>query len=252
MATFSFSEGDLQLHVAKVGLDIFPPIELRSERTRLNMFYEEAVRRWPNLFDGIHATDTEFKIVREFREHPDRHGPKVSLDTFVLTQRGPVFVFPLLLPEPVGDTGLGTGYLKQFREICELFLRAVPEKKIMRVGLVRELVFGTGATSCVNLLTSECSFAGADLMGGKSLVAYRDLRCNIRLEVEPIQVMKATQMPIGTRVEEPAGYGLRVRLDVNNCEIRPLDDADIDMVLDRATSLWPDALLKYLNERRVS
>ena len=67
----------------------------------------------------------------------------------------------------------------------------------------------------------------------------------------PCQIQMTTQLPVGTKVEQQTGYGLRVVLDVNNWEIRPLEDSDIEEVLTRATGLWPAQLLEYLNGRKA-
>ncbi|MFQ5805674.1 MAG: hypothetical protein ACE5I3_04405 [Phycisphaerae bacterium] len=230
-------------------MDIFPPVEIRNERTRLNMFYEEVCSRWEELFEKLVASDTEFKISKAFRERPGVRGPSIPVDTFTLTPRGPVFVFPVLLPKPVGKTGLEGTYIDKFNEVRELFFSALTNLKIMRVGMVRDLVFGTSETPCQHMLANQSSFSGADLLGGKCQLSFRDAKCNIRLEFGPVEVTKTTQLPVGTRVNQHAGYGLLVKLDVNNSEIRPLDDADIQGILERAASLWPDELLDYLNER---
>lgn len=56
-----------------------------------------------------------------------------------------------------------------------------------------------------------------------------------------------TQLPVGKKVEEPVGFGIKVTLDINNTELRELGDADIEEILERAVGFWPDELLKYLS-----
>ena len=252
MEPSALSVSDLCLHVVKFGIDIYPPVEIPNERTRLNMFYEEARARWPKLFDRLIASDTEFKISKGFRKNPEVEGPTSTVDTFVLVNRGPVFVLPLMLPEPVGETGLEENYREEFGLVRELFFSALPDRKILRLGLIRELVFATSGAPCLSLLKAAQSFAGADLTGGNALFQYRDAKCNVRIRLAPAEIMKATVLPVGQRVEQREGYGVQVQLDVNNCDIRPLEAADIDEMLDRATGLWPDRLLEYLNERSLS
>ena len=43
-------------------------------------------------------------------------GPAIPFDTFVLTNRGPVFIFPLTLPPPVEATTLEEVYVERFDE----------------------------------------------------------------------------------------------------------------------------------------
>ena len=176
--------------------------------------------------------------------------PTAEIDTFVLTNRGPVFIVPLRLP---GQSERGTGLEEKSLDLIasarRIFSRAFPDRKTMRIGLVRSLMFGTGKTPCLPLLANEAEFAGANLTGGKSTLTYQDDDCNVRIILQPIEVRKTTTLPVGATIEMDTMSGVSVQLDVNSKEIRPLKDADIDMVLDRAVRLWPEDLLEYLNGR---
>lgn len=249
METLSLSENDLCHHVVTLGMDIYPPVDIPTSRTHLNMFYEEARECHGRLFDRLEVSDTEFQISKQFRRHPNVEGPSFKVATFVLNPRGPVFVFPLRLPEPVGETGLESTFRDDFDQLRELFFRALTQRVVMRVGLVRELIFETGQANCQQLITDVRSFANAPLVGGKATLKYRDDKHNHNIVVESVSIARTTQLPVGARVSEDAGYGVRVVIDVNNSNIQqPLEKADIDGVLDRATSLWPNILLEYLRE----
>ncbi|MHC4697368.1 MAG: hypothetical protein ACYTFA_11545 [Planctomycetota bacterium] len=247
METLSLSEADLCHHVVTLGMDIYPQVDIPTSRTHLNMFYEEARDRYGRLFERLSASDTEFRISKLFRRQPNVEGPSIPVATFVLNPRGPVFVFPLKLPEPVGETGLESTFQDDFDQLRELFFRALTQRVVMRVGLIRELIFETGQANCQELITDVRSFANAPLVGGQATLKYRDDNHNHNIVVEPVSIARTTQLPMGARVSEDAGYGVHVVIDVNNANIqRPLEKADIDGVLERATSLWPDILLEYL------
>jgi hypothetical protein len=249
METNVLGTSDLLHHLVKFGIDVYEPIDIDSERTRLNVFYEEARNRWSDMFEKLLASPTEFKISKEFAQRSGKP-PSIPIDTFVLTQRGPVLVVPVRLPPPIGATGLEDKIVDLFDGVRELFFAALGVKRqCLRVGMVRELVFDTGETQCQHLIATQSSFAGADLVGGKRLLVFRDAKCNLRIELEPLEIAKTVQLPVGTNVQQHAGYGVRVLLDVNNAVFKPLGTADMKEILERASSLWPDELLKFVNER---
>jgi hypothetical protein len=231
----------------KFGIDIFPPIQISEEQTRLSMFYERAHEKKRDLFAGLNLTDREFKISGEFGGLDRPGAAPMKGETFMLTRRGPVFIFPLLLPEPVGETGLEDGLMELFKQVYSLFSEALPARKAMRIGLVRELVFRTGNDPCFELLTDRPQFGGADLVGGQNLLAFRDERCNVQLKLQTGELKKQTSLPVGGVVIEDAGRMIHAHLDVNNHEVRVLQEPDIDDVMERADSLWPAEMLEFLN-----
>lgn len=247
MEPVSLTTNDLCHHVVTFGMDIWRPVDLPNEQTRMNMFFEEAKQQRGNLFDQLIISSTEFRISKKFRKRDDLERPSYQFDTFALTDRGPVFIFPLMLPPPIGDTNLEESYLDDFNHLRGLFFDAIPQRAVMRVGLVRDLVFSTGSNKREGLLTGQTSFAKAALVGGSSIHKYRNEKCNHNILVEPVTFTRTTRLGVGATVNEPTGYGVHVRLDVNNAEVRqPLQETDIRGVLERATSLWPNELLEYL------
>lgn len=252
MHTLSLSLADLRYHVVTFGVDVYPPVELANERTRLSVFFDEARERWKNLLERLTQSTSDFRISKEFRPAPAEtaaSGPSYTVETFVLTNRGPVFVFPLVLPAPVEETGLEESYIDDFHQIMRHFLNAVPKRAVMRVGLVRDLIFATGESLCLDLVTEQRTFANANLAGGHILLRFRDEKYNHSLLLEPVQITKTTQLPVGTRVAEHAGYGIKARIDVNNINVqKPLEEGEIQEVVVRATSLWPDELIKLIQD----
>ena len=101
------SLSDVLTHVVKFGIDIYPPISHREEQTRLNIFYDEMRSIQPQLFQKVHASAQEFKVFADFRA-PNDEAKRVTVSTFELTARGPVFVYPLKCPPPIGDTAIGS------------------------------------------------------------------------------------------------------------------------------------------------
>jgi hypothetical protein len=239
---------DLTHHIVTFGIDVYPPIEITNERTRLNIFYEEARSTFPAIYDRLEAGGNEFSISGDFPRKADSSGPALRVPTFALNYRGPVFSFPLKLTNPVGDTGLEASFSESFQKVRRLFFLRFPTSQVMRIGMIRELVFETGNTPTHSILRRGDEFAGATLQGGLCLCHYQDAKCNIRVTMEPVSLIKATKLAIGPVVQEPTGFGLKVLFDVNSALPRPHGDADIQEVVERATSLWPEKLLDFLND----
>ena len=247
MEKLTLSKSDLDLHVVTFGVDTYPLVEVPEQQVRLNMFFEEAHNRWPTYFQRLTTGENDFKVSGVFRRQGVEGGPKTNFDTFVMTKRGPVFSLPVQLPEPFGVTGVSENPIEEFQGVRSLFANAVPEVKFMRVGLIRRLVLGTGNEPMTALLTDKATFANAQLSGGGAKFRYRDGFCNINVQLEIVELMKETRLPIGATVTDSAGYGLQVTLDVNNTDIRQLTDPEIETILTRATGLWPDELLSFMN-----
>ncbi len=242
----SLSLSDVVTHVVKFGIDIYPPISYREEQTRLNIFYDEMRNIQPQLFEKVHASAQEFKVFADFRA-PNDEAKRVTVSTFELTSRGPVFVYPLKCPPPIGDTAITDDYLELFSEARSKFFLAIPGRQCLRLGLIREVLFGTGGEAVNVFFAEQTELAGATLTGGKSVRVYKDRRYNHRIVIDSVEIARQTRLAVRTTVTEPTEHGLQITLDVNNEAIRPLEEADIQGVIERANSLWPEELLSYLN-----
>jgi hypothetical protein len=95
-------------------------------------------------------------------------------------------------------------------------------------------------------------FDSGSLAGVQAVLVYYDDLFNIRLQMETVQVMTQTLVPVtGQVMSKPSQYGLGVVLDVNNKDIHPMDPQERRCVLDRANGLWPRGVLEFLNQRRL-
>ncbi len=242
----SLSLSDVLTHVVKFGIDIYPPISYKEEQTRLNIFYDEMRSIQPRMFDKLVSSAQEFKVFADFRA-PDDEAKRVTVSTFDLTSRGPVFVYPLKCPPPIGDTAITGEYLELFSEARSKFFLAIPGRQCLRLGLIREIIFGTGGEAVTVFFAGQTELAGATLTGGKSVRVYKDSQYNHRIVIDSVEIGRGTRLAVGTTVAEATEHGLRITLDVNTEAIRPLEEADIQGVIERANSLWPEELLSYLN-----
>lgn len=241
------SVSDIKQHIVQVGIDVYPQVTIPDERTRLNLFFEEARATFPKLCRRLTTSDNEFRISGNFSDDATKN---VQLDTFVLTSRGPVIMVPLHVPG-IGETSVAGQYQELSDGLRDLFFRCIPERKIMRFGMVRKVVFETGNDTSLGVLRAPTSFNSAALVGGRCSLLYRDDRCNVRITIEPLEAEETVQVA-GAQLKQHKGYGLGVMLDVCSNEIRAQNPTDITSVIERAESLWPDPVLTFIQRRGES
>ena len=242
------STGDINHHTVQIGIDVFEPIALHQNRTHLNMFFEEAREHYPELFERVVSSDTEFTVSRRFSKPG---GEKVEVPIFQMTPRGPAFAMPLYLTD-IGETGFAGTYVQKLESIKRLFFKSFPDRKIIKYGVVREVIFGTGSEPTSGILRAPLKFSGADLLGGTLVAKYADEKCNVAITLQPVRSARVTRLGVGVQTNQETGYGVHIKLDVSSKEIRPLDSTDIDWVKERADTLWPDAVVQLINSRKDS
>ena len=233
---------DLSQHLYQAGIDVYQPIAICENRTRLNMFFEEGRDQNKDLFECVVSSDNEFTVSRRFSKPG---GPNVEIRTFQMTPRGPVFVIPLSIPG-IGPTEFENNYETKLVALEKLFFRAFPDRKQMRYGIIRSLIFDTGKEPCTEVLAAPPEFCGAKLAAGRRDAKYIDEECNVSISLQPVRSARITRLGVGVQMNQETGYGLHVNLDVNSKEIRPLEPADIERVRERAEALWPDGVLEFI------
>lgn len=233
---------DLSQHFYHSGIDIYEPVIISENRTRLNMFFEEGRAQHEDLFQRVVSSDNEFIVSRRFSKPG---GPNVDVNTFQMTPRGPIFLIPLHVPD-FGDTEFNSNYETKLVELEKLFFRAFPDRKQMRYGIIRKLIFDTGKQACTEVLAAPPEFCGAKLQAGRRDAQYADQQCNVSISLQPVRSARVTRLGLGVEMNRETGYGLQVNMDVNNKDIHPLETADIEGIRARAKSLWPDGILQFI------
>ncbi len=236
---------DLQHHIVKYGVDCFPPLDVRGEIARAHDLFARLQIEWPKLYQEIvfRPESREFKILASFSNEKGT----ARMPTFELTRRGPVFIFPRQLPA-LGLLNHDVNLEDVFLKSLHLTRKEFPETQVLRVGLIRELVFSTGERDVIPYLSSRFGkFPGSTERGGSATLSFRDDKCNIRVQLETVEIQTQSETPLGQVVDQPREYGLKVEFDVNNSAVRPQEASDIETTLQRARNLWPDELLRFIN-----
>lgn len=245
--TLDIARDDLQLHIIKYGVDCFPPLDVRSEIARAHDLFERLQIEWPKFYQEI-VFRPESRAFRILASYSNEKGT-ARMPTFELTQRGPVYIFPLQL-QPLGHLNHDVNLDDVFHKSLHLTREVFPETQVLRLGLIRELLFSTGERDVVPYLSSRFGkFPGTTAKGGNVSLSFRDDMCNIRVQLETVEIHTRSETPLKQVVAEGQEYGLKVVFDVNNIEMRPQQASDIEATLQRAHSLWPEELLKFINWR---
>lgn len=239
---------DLETHFVRYGLDVFPPLDLRDDTTHAHELFRALNEQWRDLYQELtfSPANNQFSVFASFSGQKGA----AKLGTLVFAPRGPVFRFPRRFPAPTGrvmtPNDLDSVFFGSLTEIRRCFAGL----KVLRAGLVQEVIFSTGRTSPIPWLASRFgSIAGTEPRGGSVRLTYRDPRCSILISVETVETHRQVKLASGAELNEPTGFGLKVEFDVCNSEMKEQELQDIQMTLERAQSLWPAELLKFLNWR---
>lgn len=249
LSSLVVSLDDLEQHIVKYGMDVFPPFDFRTETTRAHELFRELQTNWPEFFQELsfRPESNQFQIVAAYGF--PQGTAKLAALTFM--PRGPVFAFPFKFG-PFGECEHKNDPEEVFLKALAVIKRTVPGLQVLRLGLIRELVFATGGTPSAPYVTSRYgTFPGAEAKGGETVVSFRDDFCNIRVKIGTIEIRQEARHPTTKQVmAKDVRHGLAVNFDVSNVEMRPQADTEIERTIERANSLWPRDLLEFLNWRK--
>jgi len=240
---YKFSKAKIDEHTEKVGIDIRPVIECKLDRVKLFDIGQKLVDKYPNLFESLVQSPTEFNIRKKFI-FPGKG--EADLLTLAITPRGVVFVFPRrssvfeeeIIQNNIQDVSLDG--LKIFRE-------TLPGRIICRVGLVNEYIFNTGPVESTELICSRFTKVTIPSNGEVILNINRpDDDHNRKIQLQPVQ--KLEKIPEIPSKEQVQSYGVKVIVDFNNRDMsQDLDEARILGILHKAKKYNENELYDFLN-----
>lgn len=241
--SFKFSQTKIDEHTEKVGIDIRPVIECKLDRVKLFDIGQKLVDKYPNLFESLVQSPTEFHIRKKFI-FPGKG--EADLLTLAITPRGVVFVFPRrssvfeeeILQNNIQEISLDG--LKIFRE-------TFPGRIICRVGLVNEYIFNTGPVESSKLVCSRFTKISIPSNGEIILnINYPDDDHNRKIQIQPVH--KLEKVPEIPGKEQVQSYGVKVIVDFNNRDMsQNLDDTRILGILHKAKLYNETELYNFLN-----
>ncbi|MBN2183344.1 MAG: hypothetical protein JW715_15650 [Sedimentisphaerales bacterium] len=240
---FSFSKTRIDEHTIKVGVDIRPVIEPKLDRVKLFDVGQKLVDKYPNLFESLVQSPTEFLIRKKF-VFPGKG--EVDLPTLAITPRGVVFIFPQrlsLFQEEIQLNNIDDVSLDGLK----IFRGSFAGKMFCRVGLVNEYIFDTGQIESTELVCSRFTKVKVPQNGEIVLNINRpDDDYNKKIQLKPVQ--KIERDPNIPGVDQVSSYGVQVVVDFNNRDMsNDLDENHILGILHKGKQYNNNELYDFLN-----
>jgi hypothetical protein len=245
MENFIFNQSDISQHILRYGVDTRPQIQPKQEREELQDYCNWLIERFPQAFETLLIGPDKTVVQKGFITGGNK---RVELPTFAMTRRGPLYTFPVrLLVEKAEDFDIPEKN-KIFRSALDKFKETFISK-IARVGVVNEIIFDCGNINPVQIIANAIS-KQAWREGAKNIRIHLENPgdgCNVNIDLAPAYAQQVVRSTIGTR-RKSIGFGISVRLDINNQEMsEDLDRDAIAAIIAFAEDYVPDKLVKFLN-----
>ncbi|MCX5647189.1 MAG: hypothetical protein NTZ17_21275 [Phycisphaerae bacterium] len=243
---YQFDKEKISQHIVKYGVDMRPPVLPEQDRTKLQDYGNWLVEQFPEVFETLLVGPRELRVQRTFLLP---NAKRIELATFILTNRGPVYTFPVRLyidrPHELDIADKDKIFRRAFDELRSRF----PDRTVPRVGVVHEIVFDAGF---INSLDIVASILKNDLWRQRAkniriLLETPTDDKNVNIEIRPTYLQR-TGTPNGGVATEDMKFGVIVNVDINNRQVAgDLSKAEISDILAFASDYVPDELVKFLN-----
>jgi hypothetical protein len=240
---FKFSRTKVDEHIEKVGVDIRPVIECKLDRVKLFDLGQKLVDKYPNIFESLVQSPTDFHIRKKFI-FPGKG--EVDLVTLAITPRGVVFIFPRRLS--IFEEDISQNNMQDISlDGLKIFRGTFPGRIICRVGLVNEYIFNTGPVESTDLVCSRFTKVSVPSSGEIILnINCPDDDHNRKIQLQAVQ--KLERVPEIPDKQQVRSYGVKVVVDFNNRDMsQNLDDGRILEILHKARQYNEKELYDFLN-----
>ena len=249
MENFIFNENDISQHIVRYGVDIRPPIQPKQERGNLQDYCNWLIERFPQAFETLLSGPDKTAVQKSFFTSGNK---RAELPTFAMTRRGPLYTFPVrLLVEKVEDFDIREKN-KIFRSAIDKFKETFASK-IVRVGVVNEIIFDCGNINPVDIIANAISKEvwKEGLRNIRIHLENPGGGCNVNIDLAPAYAQQVIRSTTGAK-RKSIGFGISVRLDINNQKMtEELDKDMVAAILAFAEDYVPDKLVKFLNNERL-
>ena len=243
---YQFETGHISQHIVKFGVHVQPVISPKDDKTKLQDYCNWLIEQFPQVFETLLAGPNLMQVQKVFTLAGAK---RLELPTFVLTTRGPAYTVPQRV------------FIDQAHEIDiaekdKIFRRALDElrsrfadRKVLRVGVVNELVFDTEQLNSLEIIASNFK-SDTWRESAKNIRILLEMPRegkNVNIEIRPTYVTRAATVGVNLPAAETR-FGIVVNVDINNQQIKPdLSKAEINDILTFAADYVPEELVKFLN-----
>jgi len=249
MANFIFEESRIAQHILKYGVDVRPALSLKADKTKLLDYCNWLTAEFPEVFETLLSGPQKLLIHKAFTAS---HNKQVELPTFVLTERGPVYTFPIKIRmDEVEDFDVPRKddiFVKALKRFWKVF----SDRRSPRVGAVNEIIFDCGTVNATEIISD-----------GLSKLRWKDGLENIKIRLEnprngnnvtteiwPVQAQRVQSDGSGTS-QQHVGYGIGVKVDINNRDMSgELTETDVRAIIGFASGFVSDELYSFLNNEQ--
>lgn len=241
MEDFEFKPTQIDDHIEKIGITVKPPIQHNIEQQKLHDFGIKLTQQWPQLFENLVQSATNFRITKKFIFPAKGNAELATLD---VTQNSLVLVLPKRIAALDEDLYLGISDSDNIViPVIHGFRSCLSEKTIIRVGQINEYIFNIGQIESVPFLTERFTRLSVPPDG------ELQLRVNLRTEHfnRTIIMAPVKKTHISNR-QQITGYGVSIKVDFNNCILqKDMDDDSIRNVIHESTKFNEKELYNFLN-----
>jgi len=247
MPNFEFAKDRISQHIVKYGVDVRPALGPKSDQEKLMAYCQWLTNEFPEVFETFMHGPNKVVIQKKFLAS---NRQEIELPTFFLTQRGPVYNFPVkILIGDVEDFDLPNKDAI-FRKAIKKFRKAFPTRDIFRVGVINELIFDCGAVNSVDIVADGLSKARWKNGIRNITVRLENPRegKNVNVEITPRLLQQIEVNGHGMHRPQDKGFGVAVKVDINNQDMTTqLEDSDIVSVLTFAQDYMDSEFYRFLN-----
>ena len=243
---YQFEAERISQHIVKYGVHVQPAILLNQEKTKLQDYCNWMIENLPQVFETLLLGPNQLRVQKSFLLS---NGKRADMPTFVLTPQGPLFTLPeRLYIDQAHDLDIADKD-KIFRRAIDEIRSRFSDRRIIRAGVVHEIVFDTEQIDSLEIVASNLK---NDLwrQRAKNMVIRLetpDQGKNINIELRPTYLRRSA--PGGNAVPaQNMAFGIIVNVDINNRQVtNDLTRAEVSDILAFASDYVPEELIGFLN-----